>query len=80
MIRAQGKIKSGFDGWLLVASVTLTAVMIIVTISLIVFLSNNLFKAFVPKENGESDLKFDLEGYQQVLKALNRTPAVINTE
>ena len=80
MIKPQGKIKPGFDRWLLMASVMLTVVIAVIAISSIVFLSNNLFKAFIPKENSNSDLEFDLEGYQQVLKDLNRTPSVTDTE
>ena len=80
MIKTQGKTKPGFDRWLLIASIALTAVMIIIAISSIAFLSNNLFKAFIPKEDSESDLKFDIEGYEQVLKDLNRTPVATSTE
>jgi len=80
VIKAQGKIKPGFDRWLLMASVVLTIVIATIAISSIVFLSNNLFKAFVPKDTGESNLKFDLDGYRDVLKDLNRTPSVTIAE
>ena len=76
----QGKIKSGFEKWFLITSIILVVVIIIVASSLIVFLSNNLLKAFIPKESGKSDLKFDLEGYQQVLKDLDRTPITTGSE
>ena len=62
------------------ASVVLTIAIATIAISSIVFLSNNLFKAFVPKDIGESNLKFDLDGYRDVLKDLNRTPSVIIAE
>ena len=80
MNKMQGKIKLGFDRWFLITSIILVIVIIIVASSLIVFLSNNLLKAFIPKENSESDLKFDLEGYQQVLKDLDRTPITTGSE
>ena len=80
MIKMQGKFKSGFDKLFLTTSIILTTTMMVVAISLIVFLSNNLLKALIPKESVESDLKFDLEGYQQVLKDLNRTPTATSSE
>ena len=77
MIKTQGKIKQikpGFDRWLLIASIILSVVMIAIAVFSIVFLSNSLLKAFILQEDSESDLKFDLEGYEQILKDLNRTP------
>jgi len=75
VIKTQGKIKPGFDRWLLIASIVLSILMMAAAVSSIVFLSNSLLKAFIPREDSKSDLKFDLEGYEQILKDLNRTPA-----
>lgn len=80
MIKTHNKVKPGFDRLLLVISIVLACAMAIAAIFSIAFLSNNLFKAFTPKENSESDLQFDIEGYEQVLKDLNRTPAATTSE
>lgn len=74
MTKTQGKFRPGFDRWFLIVSAVLAAAVIAAAVFSIVFLSNNLFKAFVPRQSGETDLNFNLEGYRQVLEDLNRAP------
>ena len=80
MIKIQGKTKPGLDKWLLITSIIFATVMTVFAISSIVFISDNLLKAFTPKGGNESDLRFNIEGYEQVLSDLNRTPTTTNTE
>ncbi|MCR4260964.1 MAG: hypothetical protein NUV96_01340 [Candidatus Colwellbacteria bacterium] len=80
MIKLQGKTKPGLDRWLLITSIILSTVMIVFAVSSIIFLSENLLKAFTPKGENASDLKFNIEEYEQVLSDLGRTPATTDTE
>lgn len=78
MINIQNKIKPSFDRWLLIISIILGVSIIAIVISSLIFLSNNLFQAFVPRVQTEPPTGFDMEGYRQVLKDLNRTPSVVS--
>lgn len=78
--KKQWKIKPTFDRWLVIASAILAMIMIAIAVSSLVFLSNNLFKAFVPDAGSGEKLQFNIEGYENVLRAFNRTPSATSTE
>jgi len=80
VIKTQNKIRPSFDRWLLVISIVLGVSIIAIVVFSLIFLSNNLFQAFVPRVQTEPPTKFDMEGYRQVLKDLNRTPSVVSEE
>ena len=79
MINNRGKNRPGLDKWFVIISAVLAAIMISIAAYAIIFLSNNLFKAFVPRDAAEEGARFDLEGYNEVLEALGRTPSVSTT-
>ncbi|MDP3953392.1 MAG: hypothetical protein Q8P99_01020 [bacterium] len=76
MASNKGKNKPGLDRWFVVASAVLAGTMIAITAYAIILLSNNLFKAFVPRNATDAGAKFNLEGYSRVIEDLGRTPSV----
>lgn len=67
---AKFKAKIAVDRLYLIASSVMAIVLVVASISLIVFLSNNLIKAFSAGDLNEEHIEFNLEGYQQVITQL----------
>jgi len=74
----KGKGKIGLDKWFVIISAILGIIIISIATYAIIFLSNNLFRALVPREVPAQGVQFDLEGYREVVEALGRTPAVVS--
>jgi hypothetical protein len=70
--KRRGKI--GLDKWFIIVSAVLGVIMILIAAYSIFFLSNNLFKALVPRSTSDDEAQFDLEGYREVVEDLGRTP------
>ncbi|MEX2053970.1 MAG: hypothetical protein WD883_00240 [Candidatus Colwellbacteria bacterium] len=79
MINARGKNRPGLDKWFVIASAVLAGIMIATVVYSIVFLSNSLFRAFIPGGADYTGAQFNLEGYSEVIEELGRTPSVQNS-
>ena len=54
------------DRWFFLLSVILTITIFAIAVSAIVFLSNSMLNAFVPRGADDARIKFDLAGYEKV--------------
>jgi len=66
MTRGRNKINRGMDRWFFLISGVLVAILLIVAISTILFLSRQIFQSFAPIPDGEQEIKYDLEGYRNL--------------
>jgi len=69
--KGKSKEKLTIDRWLLFVSVILTFLLIAVAIFLMLFAGNHLIRAFSSSPEGETHIRFDLEGYQRISDRLN---------
>ena len=54
------------DRWLFAISGALVAILLIVAVATIIFLSGQIFQSFAPIDNNDSEIRFNLEGYRNL--------------